>query len=557
MLSSPDVLPNAMQRQGEKAWAISSRKNWVLSVLGVGLVAFVIAAATSWICPFVPRIHDEFSYLLAADTLLHGRLANPTPEVWQPFQSFHILLEPSYASKYPLGISAVLALGWAVFGTPISGCWISAGICAVSVSWMLAGVTSRRWALIGGLLIGFHPAMQVTWSQSLMSGWLTASGSTLLVGAVFRLRRQFRVDAAGVGGLGIALLALTRPFEGLVATLISAAVLWQLWHGVELKRKLLSAFKFASVAAVPVSIALFFIGMQNLAVTGSIRTMPYQVHEQMYGVAPLFVFGTQHAPSIEGTGNLPTTVRALHYGWSLECFQLRAGLIGWCVGIGQALWVIWSFWFTIVIIPLLTCAYWLRFRLSRLLALAVVVQLLFSAMVCWVFPHYLSPILPWIAALAVLGLRRMFQILVRAGLGSPAKTQKFVFSIVFAECVLLAICAVKSGNDPIRNWAERRAAVASGLKAREGLHLVLVHYSEEHNVHQEWVYNGADLESQKVLWARGERDDWNVRLAEKYGHSRFIWRLDADREDAEPHLVALPRASGKFNFRAIRNDLSF
>ncbi len=173
----------------------------------------------------LPRIEDEFSYLLAGDTFASGRLTVPTHPLWRSFETVHVLSHPTRASKYQPGQGAILAAGKLLFGAPFYGVVLSVAALCASLFWMLEAWAPRRWALLVSLfaVLVFGPGD--FWVDTYFGGAHIAIASALMLGAYPRILKR-RSGAGWAFAAGAAIGFLTRPYE---AGLLAAALLLALF----------------------------------------------------------------------------------------------------------------------------------------------------------------------------------------------------------------------------------------------------------------------------------------------------------------------------------------
>jgi len=83
----------------------------------------------------------------------------------------------------------------------------------------------------------------------------------------------------------------------------------------------------------------------------------------------------------------------------------------------------------------------------------------------------------------------------------------------------------------------KHAMVEEQLEKLPGRQLVFVHYGPRHQIYEELVYNRADIDGSKVVWARSLGAEKDAELVQHYT-DRQIWTLD---EDAGITLRCLPK----------------
>ena len=492
-----------------------------LAIALVGILSFAISALVSLLVRMPqPGIHDEFSYLLAADTFAHGRLTNPPHPLWVHFESMHIIQQPSYASKYPPAQGLMLAAGQVLTGYPIVGAWLSTALAAAALCWMCFAWLPPRWAVLGGFLGVIHPLL-LTWSQSFWGGTVAACGGALALGAFRRIVQGPAARDALWLGVGLAILANSRPYEGFVLGLILAGglVIW-LWCGRHPGLFVVFRRLVIPTSAVLVAAAAL-MGCYNYRVTGDPLMMPYSVHEEAYCITPIFLWQKPRPePAYRHQG-----IRDFFTGWAFDFYRRQQTLRGWLfdeLRKGNTLCK-WYLWYYVMILPLLVVP--AALRQDHWLQATVLGCALFAASLLpltWTLqPHYAAPVLGLFLLLSVQAIRHLWKWQWHGRLAGRYATRLLA---VFCAGTFLLFCAHHARHDEGNSV---RARMIQDLTRAGGNHLIVVRYGPRHSPHDEWVYNVADINHSRVVWAR-EMDAAQNRKLLKYFSGRQIWLLKPD-----------------------------
>ena len=488
----------------ERTLSAAAQNRWVW----VAIVALVLvfSAGLNVLVPFPqPRVHDEFSYLYQADTFAHGRLSSPPHPLWKHFESVHIVTQPRGQ----------------ILWHPILGVWISTALAIAGVFWMLAAMVPRRWALIGAALAFLNPEV-LRWNWSYWGGSVSMLGGALLLGGIWRVLKKPAVAPSLAAGVGMGILCLTRPFEGAVLSLLAgSACLMVLWRKKTGWRVLLS--QFAAPAVCATTPFLLALGFYNYRVTGSPLTMPYAFYERTYSYTPIFIW--QDPPKVIPHYN--NREMAEYCAMCYDYYWQQRNLKGFCKEFLNKLgFYSLFFWRGQILVCLVALAIFRRRNTTVTLAACLLAIALFFSFVGPVYasPRYSAPVFPLLIALVVLGMRKM-------GAwhwgsrrwGRLAAALLFLFLCGYSA----AMFGLLERKDHKLEWQFKRAALLAELEADGKKHLVIVRYGPNHICHNEWVYNRANLDQAKVVWARDLGEESNRDLI-RYFQDREVTVIEPD-----------------------------
>ena len=521
----------------ERAWQTAAHRK-AMAVTICGLTALILRASILPIIPVpLPFIHDDFSFLLAADTFASGRLTNPTPAMWTHFESFHITMNPTYMSMYFPAQGLLLAAGKVLIGHPWFGLLFASALMCSCICWALQGWLPPRWALLGGMLAVLRLGLFSYWINTYTgAGVIAALGGALVIGSLPRILRSPRPVHAVLMAMGVVILAGSRPYEGV---LLCIPVLVLLLKHARIQRGQLTTrviLRFGAVPAVILLSAASWMSHYNYRTNGSPLTLPYTVNRATYSVVPYYVW--QHrSPEPEYRH---AVMREFYTQAEAKSTQGIRSVSGYLRNAGAKLHAAVLFFAGFALAaPLIMIRRVVLDRRVRFLVVCVLVLIAGMSIEVFLFSHYLAP---FTAVFYALGLQCMRHLRVWRPKGRPVGVAWVRACVVL--CVglgLIRLCAkplhIAMGETRGSTWSQMwyggdqfgtdRAAVAVTLARAPGKHLILVRYASGHDPVDEWVYNAPDIDKSKVIWAREMDPLENHQLISYYGDRR-VWLVEPD-----------------------------
>jgi hypothetical protein len=352
------------------------------------------------------------------------------------------------------------------------------------------------------------------------------------------LVKEARLRDSLLMAAGVILLGTSRLYEGMLLCVpVACFLIWRMFFGGRrpattiLLRRIVVPLMLIGAAGV-------WMGYYNYRVFGNPLTLPYTVNRAQYAVAPYFVWQSERAEPTYHHAVMREfysreelkSFEEIHrpYGFVTQTFLKAAMGILFYAGIA-------------LLVPLIMVRRVLLDRRLRFLLLCVLLLIAGQLVEVFFFAHYLAP---FTAVFYAIGLQAMRHLRLWSPGDKPVGLT--LTRLIVTLCVVLAV--VRLGAKPLHlylpvwpgAWASEwygsdgrpgtaRAQIESRLEQMAGKQLVIVRYSLDHNSLDEWVYNAADIDDSKVIWARDMDAAKDLELIDHY-KDRKVWLVQPDTQ---------------------------
>lgn len=213
--------------------------------------------------------HDEKAYLLQARIFADLKFAEPSPPVPGLWEQIHVFVTPHYASKYPPGFPAVLALGAAV-GLP-GLVPVLATVATAVLLFLFGAKLIGRWTSFIATALWLSAPHNITWRAAYFSESLTGLLWVAWCYTAWRYRKHGQVRDLVFTSLLVAFAAITRPVTAIALCLPVPFIIWPRLRDLTRWRATLVA---GSAGLVFCAIVPFW----NHGVLDSWTTVPYSAY---------------------------------------------------------------------------------------------------------------------------------------------------------------------------------------------------------------------------------------------------------------------------------------
>ena len=259
------------------------------------------------------------------------------------------------------------------------------------------------------------------------------------------------------------------------------------------------------------------MGYYNWRVFGSPTVLPYQINRSTYAVSPYFLWQSPRPEPL-----YRHKVMRDFYAWELSVFRSAHTVTGFYEGLVWRLTGMVYFYIgpvaalTAIMLPRVA-----RDRRIRFLLVAAAILAIGMLLTPFFMAHYMSPATSLVYALMLQSMRHVRRWKRNGKASGVFLTRAIPVTQVFLCCLYLG------GLPFVPTAGVVRSEAVSELEKLPGRQLAIVRYALTHNPHNEWVYNAADIDASRVVWARDMGAQDNAELID-YFKDRTVWIVEPD-----------------------------